>query len=127
MGGEEGSASWGSAFRSLSRILVIYGAFWSINWLNADVLGAFIRTLVHCSVDYCEKHAKHAGDCAAHPRNSRDWSGSEYCLDKNYVLVEQTRINSDLASMSTAIQCFIIPLLGAAADVYGRKRIMVSR
>ena len=108
-------------------VVQVYACFWSINWLNADVMGAFIRTLVHCGPHYNDTDACRSNPtaCVPQPRTSSKWSGSVHCYDRDYVILQQTHIGADLSTLTTVITCFALFALGTFADVYGRKSVMV--
>jgi len=108
----------------LHRLMLVYGLFWSLNWLNNDLMSAFLRTMVECGqdTDHC---LVHPGDCIARDPHDSSWSGSQFCHDKTYVVGQQTLLGGRFASVSTVLQCVAIPMLGAIADTRGRKAIML--
>lgn len=112
----------------MKSLLFCYMSYWFVYWLNGDVMGAFLRTLVHCdstgpnATPYCQEHPK---DCVPHANTNPLWSGSEFCYDKGHVLQVATAQQSSLSSISTIIQCLSVPVLSAVADMHGRKPVMV--
>jgi len=119
---EESTVS--TMFPILCRLMLVYGMFWSINFLNADLFSAFLRTTIQCGAD-TEHCIEHPEDCVPRDVHSPDWSGSLRCLDRPYVVQQQTSLSGTLGSIGTASQIVAIPILGTIADVYGRKIVML--
>lgn len=122
------SATFASAFRQIWGILIVIALYWSLYWFIGGVLPGFFRALVVCSSsgpDAPLNCRMHPDQCVPHPPSSENWSGSDYCFDREQVLLESTQQLGTFFSLTTGIMVLALPVLGALADVKGRKPFVV--
>ena len=100
------TAAW-----QLRGLMLCNAAYWFLNWIDSDALGAFWRSLVHCD----------SNDPPAN-RHSPDWSGSRYCTSKKDVIGQTTAFGGTVTLVSYIVRSPCLLALGAFADRYGRKR-----
>jgi len=107
------STSSHKMMRSSKLVLATITAIAVVHSLTRSMLGPFIRSLVQCE------------DASFEPRDSPLWSGSAHCGSKETVLSTALRTESTLLSVQLAAGIVVGPMLGSAADRYGRKLIIL--
>jgi MFS family permease len=93
----------------IKGVLLLNFWYWGLNWLDADLLGGYWRSLVVCS-----------STTPAQPPHSTTWSGSLYCTDRDYVIDKTTSFLASSSMISYVTRSFSMIILGAFADTYGR-------
>eukprot|EP00747_Dinoflagellata_sp_TGD_P021004 gnl/TRDRNA2_/TRDRNA2_128200_c0_seq1.p1 gnl/TRDRNA2_/TRDRNA2_128200_c0~~gnl/TRDRNA2_/TRDRNA2_128200_c0_seq1.p1 ORF type:complete len:530 (-),score=58.14 gnl/TRDRNA2_/TRDRNA2_128200_c0_seq1:58-1596(-) len=115
------------------RLLLVVGFFYSLEWAQKDLSGPFIRSLVVCDWPVPSVHGCPVGSvfdgkktCTPLPPTSKEWSGSELCMDRHYVLKQGTAragsIMFDAAVFSMFANIFIGVIL---IDSWGRKSLIM--
>jgi DHA1 family tetracycline resistance protein-like MFS transporter len=83
--------------------------------LDQDLFQAFVRSLVVCD-DVILRVAS---------EDPAEFSGSAHCSDKIYVINEATDFMASFSLMNFSPRIVIYPIMGAMADVFGRRPFML--
>lgn len=104
---EEGFCGGLVRIRGIFFVVVLYGC---LVGARTAVRFAFLRTMVVCDAPPAPPPAP--------------WSGSAECGDAGVVNAQATVVNGVLTGLDNALQALCMPLLGAAADTWGRARVV---
>ena len=102
-------------FKLLWKVLLAAGLYGFCLFDEADIFISYLRTSVTCNTTGQEQGAE----------QTANWSGSEFCFDRNYVIGEATRNMGWITAMSYALKAVFVIFLGIVADVYGRRLVMI--
>jgi MFS family permease len=108
--------SIGKVASTLRWILLITPLYQLFNFLQVDIGVAFLRTIYHCP---------HSSGETPAPRYSSDWSGSEYCYDKDETLNYAQSLQGKLQAVSSFITILATVFIAPYADTWGRKPLML--
>jgi len=98
----------------IKAILALNFFFWTLNWVDCDLVFGFWRSLVVCH-----------HDSPAKPPDSPDWSGSLYCTDKDFVVDKMTSFSASAILIIYITRSFSMIAMGAFADAYGRRKAII--
>mmetsp|Transcript_125452 Transcript_125452/g.366430 ORF Transcript_125452/g.366430 Transcript_125452/m.366430 type:complete len:513 (-) Transcript_125452:42-1580(-) len=130
---DRAAARVGSSTISVRPCLVVTFLFWSTQWTELDLSGAFYRSLVECDPPTPSQGGTcpvgtvyHDGACKPLPRGDDDWSGSAHCFDKTIAVTQSTALGGRVNSLNCVGQVFANSLFGVMLiDTWGRKPMMV--
>jgi MFS family permease len=103
--------------RSSSAFIFVCMLFYCINWVESDLMGAFIRSTIRC--------ANTTNNATVYPPHTPEWSGSVHCHNKHIVLQESTHIQGTVTVINRLLSILASVVLGPCSDTKGRKRFMV--
>ena len=104
--------------RTSSAFIFVCMLFYCINWIESDLMGAFIRSTIRCGNTT-------NNNATIYPPHSTKWSGSIYCHDKHFVLQEATHTQGTATVVNRLLSILASVVLGPCSDTKGRKKFMV--
>eukprot|EP00931_Biecheleriopsis_adriatica_P087942 TRINITY_DN62343_c0_g1_i1.p1 TRINITY_DN62343_c0_g1~~TRINITY_DN62343_c0_g1_i1.p1 ORF type:complete len:597 (-),score=102.72 TRINITY_DN62343_c0_g1_i1:73-1818(-) len=129
------SASTGGllwALRQMPQVLVF--ACW-LSWyqyFSGDPFDAFMESMTSCPRPMPD-HGRcpdgsvfRHGVCEPEPSSSPEWSLSNHCADKSYVLSQAAQLNGINASIASALGMITVLVAGAYMDTWGRRPVLLT-
>lgn len=118
---------------------LVAAMFWSTQWMEVDLSGAFYRSLVACDApvptadgscpagtQYRVANTSDDAFCEPLPRGSDNWSGSAHCFDKMITITRSVQIGGQLSTLNIFGSVLATTILGMPLiDSWGRKPCMV--
>jgi MFS family permease len=109
------ATQWSRIAGRLSVLLVLHILHNSVNAVRMAVLFPYIRTTISCT----------STTSSVNDRSSEYWSGSLFCNDKDYVAKQAQAYYGYAMGINLIVQFIAISALGALADLFGRKPVMI--
>jgi MFS family permease len=86
----------------------------------------FSRTLIHCadSITVLGKDGEHVVTTPKRDHMDKDWSGSPYCSNRDYVANWAQTTSTAFIVTNTACSLIFVPMFGSLSDKWGRRFLL---
>jgi len=108
------SPTFTAAFFKTYKLIIITFCFSLVNWTEADIVGAYMRSTIHCN-----------STIPYYPPHSGNWSGSNYCTSKHIVLQQATKLTGQITIVNRILSIVSVLVIGSYIDSIGRKPLIV--